>query len=191
MNTASRPTIQLSSGTSESKPAWTSLRPSESPLDPGLVLVGTDDGNVQLTSDGCYTWTNLTGNFPGAPANWWVSRVELSRHDAQRAYVSFTGYREDGTPILSAPSIKGAQSAVREEVQQGCLSFCDRCRDRAAVDLSESRQEAFAALQIAFEKSRRRRKKRAVRGEFCMTTRGQHCGSVNLHDGLLRPDCFS
>ena len=87
---------------------------SESPLDPGLVLVGTDDGNVQLTRDGCYTWTNLTGNFPGAPANWWVSRVELSRHDAQRAFVSFTGYREDDfRPLLFRTDELGSGRAWR------------------------------------------------------------------------------
>ncbi len=74
---------------------------SESKLDPGLVLVGTDDGNVQLTQDGCYTWTNLTGAFPGAPAHWWVSRVELSVHARNRAFVAFTGYREDSfQPLL-------------------------------------------------------------------------------------------
>ena len=29
------------------------------------------------------------------PGGWWVSRVELSRHEKDRAYVSVTGYRED------------------------------------------------------------------------------------------------
>ena len=64
---------------------------------------------------------------------------------------SVTGYREDGAPILSAPSIKGAQSAIREEVQQGCLSFCDpaapvRLRpDHAGAD-ADWRDAACAAL---------------------------------------------
>jgi len=68
---------------------------AESSLDPNLLLIGTDDGLVQLSQDGGLSWTNLAGRFPGAPANWWVSRVELSRHDRNVAYVSFTGYRED------------------------------------------------------------------------------------------------
>ena len=68
---------------------------AESTIDPGLLLVGTDDGLVQMSTDGGYGWTNLTGQFPGLPSNWWVSRVTLSAHDRGRAYVSFTGYRED------------------------------------------------------------------------------------------------
>ncbi len=68
---------------------------SESTLDPGLLLVGTDDGLVHMSENGGYDWTNLTGQFPGAPSGWWVSRVTLSSHDRTTAYVSFTGYRED------------------------------------------------------------------------------------------------
>jgi photosystem II stability/assembly factor-like uncharacterized protein len=68
---------------------------AESPIDPNLLMVGTDDGLVQTSQDGGLTWMNHTGRFPGAPASWWVSRVELSRHDRNVAYVSFTGYRED------------------------------------------------------------------------------------------------
>ncbi|MEZ6017672.1 MAG: glycosyl hydrolase [Planctomycetota bacterium] len=88
---------------------------AESRLDPGLVLVGTDDGNVQLTQDGCYTWTNLTGAFPGALPNGWVSRVELSQHARGRAYVAFTGYREDEfRPMLYATDELGAGRAWRD-----------------------------------------------------------------------------
>lgn len=68
---------------------------SESIFDPNMILVGTDDGNVQWTTDGGTSWTNMADRFDGVPANYWVSRVELSRHDRGTAYVSFTGYRED------------------------------------------------------------------------------------------------
>jgi len=68
---------------------------AESSLDPGLLLVGSDDGLVHMSTNGGYDWTNLTGQFPAAPTNWWVSRVTLSDHDRSVAYVSFTGYRED------------------------------------------------------------------------------------------------
>lgn len=68
---------------------------AESTLDPGLLMVGSDDGLIHISQNGGYDWTNLTGQFPGAPSNWWVSRVTLSEHDRSVAYVSFTGYRED------------------------------------------------------------------------------------------------
>ncbi|MCI0435119.1 MAG: hypothetical protein L0271_15980 [Gemmatimonadetes bacterium] len=68
---------------------------SESPLVPGVIWVGTDDGNVQLTRDGGRTWTNVRTNVPGVPTHRWVSRVEASNYDPARAYISFDGHRSD------------------------------------------------------------------------------------------------
>ena len=67
----------------------------ESVLDPGLLIVGTDDGLVHISEDGGYDWNNLTGQFPGVPSGYWVSRVALSSHARGTAYATFTGYRED------------------------------------------------------------------------------------------------
>lgn len=68
---------------------------AESPLDPNLLLVGTDDGLVQRSLDGGLTWNSLAGRFPDLPTGLWVSRVVLSAVERERAYVTFTGYRED------------------------------------------------------------------------------------------------
>ncbi|MDG2471117.1 MAG: hypothetical protein P8M80_17675 [Pirellulaceae bacterium] len=68
---------------------------SESRLKSDLLMVGTDDGKVQLTNDGGSNWTDLSENFPFKPGDWWCSRVVLSGHDAAVAYACFTGYRED------------------------------------------------------------------------------------------------
>lgn len=65
----------------------------ESPLVPGLIWVGTDDGLVHLTRDGGVNWTEVTGNLQGVPANTWVSRVRPSGHEVGRAYVTFDGHR--------------------------------------------------------------------------------------------------
>ncbi|MBL8958435.1 MAG: hypothetical protein JNJ98_01170, partial [Gemmatimonadetes bacterium] len=67
---------------------------SESPKTAGTLLVGTDDGNVQLTTDGGRTWTDITSRFalPGAR---WVSRVLWSAHDARTGYVAFDGHHDD------------------------------------------------------------------------------------------------
>ena len=62
---------------------------SESPKDPQLVWVGTDDGNLQVTRDGGHSWTNVVGNVPGLPPASWVSWVEASRYDAGTAYAAF------------------------------------------------------------------------------------------------------
>ncbi len=62
---------------------------SESPKDQNEIWVGTDDGNVQLTRNGGGSWTNLTANVAGLPANSWVTWVEASRYDAATAYACF------------------------------------------------------------------------------------------------------
>ena len=61
---------------------------SESPKQAGLIWVGTDDGNVQLTRDGGQSWTNLTKNVGVAPASW-VSWIEASPYDPATAYAAF------------------------------------------------------------------------------------------------------
>lgn len=67
----------------------TILTISESPLQEGVIWVGTDDGLVQLTKDGGKTWTNLTKNIKGLPPESWVSRIEASHHALGTAYATF------------------------------------------------------------------------------------------------------
>ncbi len=68
---------------------------TESPLVPGLIWVGTDDGLVWITRDGGQKWTNLTKNIPGLPPNTWCSRIEASHFDPATAYACFDGHRHD------------------------------------------------------------------------------------------------
>jgi photosystem II stability/assembly factor-like uncharacterized protein len=68
---------------------------SESPIRPGILWVGTDDGNVWGTTNDGGAWTNLTKKFPGVPAKTWVSRVEASNFDTATVYVTFDNHREN------------------------------------------------------------------------------------------------
>ena len=61
---------------------------SESPLSPGLIWVGTDDGNLQLTRDSGEHWTNLTGNLKGVPKSSWESWVQAGTFAPGTAYVA-------------------------------------------------------------------------------------------------------
>jgi photosystem II stability/assembly factor-like uncharacterized protein len=72
---------------------------AESPVSAGVIWVGTDDGNVQVTRDGGKTWTNTIRNIPGLPPNTWCSRVEASRFDAGIAYAAFDGHRTGDTGV--------------------------------------------------------------------------------------------
>lgn len=90
---------------------------AESPVKPGLYWAGTDDGNVQLSTDNGVSWTNITFKYwdktgrplknrpAGAvlPFDRWVTRVEPSNHDEKVCYVTYSGYRthsEDNSYIF-------------------------------------------------------------------------------------------
>ena len=67
---------------------------AESPLDENMIWVGTDDGNLQLVTDGGKSWTNLAKNYEaaGIPAQTWVSSIEPSRFDKNTVYVTFDNH---------------------------------------------------------------------------------------------------
>ena len=72
----------------------------QSPIEEGIIWVGTDNGNVQLTRDEGKTWKKLNDHIPNNPKHW-VSRVVASHHAPGRAYVSFTGRgRDDFRPYV-------------------------------------------------------------------------------------------
>ncbi|HEX3702638.1 MAG TPA: hypothetical protein VHU82_04865 [Vicinamibacterales bacterium] len=70
---------------------------SESPVLPGVVWAGTDDGNLQVSQDGGENFTEVGKNLPGLPPNhqYWISRIDASHFDAGTAYVSVDGHRND------------------------------------------------------------------------------------------------
>ena len=61
---------------------------AESPKEPGLIWVGTNDGLVQLTRDGGKNWTNVTQNLPNLPRWGTISNIEPSRFEAGAAYLT-------------------------------------------------------------------------------------------------------
>jgi len=65
---------------------------SESPVEAGVIWVGTDDGNVQVTRDDGKTWTEVGHNIPGIPERRWISDVSASPHTAGTAFVTVDGH---------------------------------------------------------------------------------------------------
>ena len=75
---------------------------SESPVLPGVVWAGTDDGNLQVSVNGGTTFTEVGKNISGLPpgalegANpYWISRIDASHFEAGGAYVAIDGHRSD------------------------------------------------------------------------------------------------
>jgi uncharacterized membrane protein YgcG len=67
----------------------------ESMVVPGIYWAGTDDGNIQVSRDGGATWTEVGQHIPGGTREYYVSRVEASKHDPATAYASLDGHRSD------------------------------------------------------------------------------------------------
>ncbi len=79
----------------------TILTVAPSPVERGVIWVGTDDGNVQLTRDGGGTWENVVGRIRGVPAATWVPHIEPSKFDGGTAFVVFDNHRRsDQTPYV-------------------------------------------------------------------------------------------
>ncbi len=68
---------------------------AESPVVPGVVWAGSNDGNLQVSRDGGATWKNVAANVTGVPDETFVARVEPSHFDAGTCYVVFDGHRTD------------------------------------------------------------------------------------------------
>jgi len=73
---------------------------AESPKKEGLIYVGTDDGLIQVTSDGGANWTKYE-KFSGVPEMTYVSRLTASSHDAGTIFAAFDNHKnEDFKPYL-------------------------------------------------------------------------------------------
>ncbi|MBW6490757.1 MAG: T9SS type A sorting domain-containing protein [Lentimicrobium sp.] len=62
-----------------------------SPVDPTIVLSGSDDGLVHISTDGGLTWTNISAGLPDR----WITRVSADPFDANTIYVTCSGFRWD------------------------------------------------------------------------------------------------
>ncbi|HEX9892392.1 MAG TPA: hypothetical protein VGA78_00650, partial [Gemmatimonadales bacterium] len=68
---------------------------AESPVEKGMIWVGTNDGQVQVTRDNGTTWTNLTKNLPLLPVWGSVRSIAPSRWDAATAWLTVDAHQEN------------------------------------------------------------------------------------------------
>lgn len=81
---------------------------SESPLDENLLVVGTDDGLIQITEDGGESWRSV-GSFAGVPTRTYVNAVLTSNYDANVIYAVFNNHKNgDFKPYAFVSKDKGA-----------------------------------------------------------------------------------
>jgi len=68
---------------------------AESPIKPGILWAGSDDGRVHVSRSGGGDWTDVSANFPGVPRDRHVSRVLASAFAEGTAYVALDRHRND------------------------------------------------------------------------------------------------
>jgi photosystem II stability/assembly factor-like uncharacterized protein len=111
---------------------------AESPRNPDVLWVGTDDGALWLTRDGGKEWKRLDEKV-GLAAPRWVATIEASRFAEGRAYVCFDAHRSnDDQPYLymtddfgqtwknitaDLPAF-GSTRCLREDVENPNLLYC-------------------------------------------------------------------
>ncbi len=104
---------------------------AESYVRPGLLMAGTDDGNVWLTHDNGAAWENLTGRFPGVPPKTYVVRIEPSHFDSATFYVAFDNHRvDDFAPYLFVTSDFGKTfKSIASDLPKGGPDFLHVVRE--------------------------------------------------------------
>ena len=65
-----------------------------SPVKQGIIWVGTDDGNVQVSQDGGKNWLNVTPKINGLPKESWIPQIRASTFNAGEAFVVANNYRQ-------------------------------------------------------------------------------------------------
>ena len=111
----------------------------ESPARPGVIWVGTDDGNVHVSQNGGAAFTNVYANITGAPkTESQIARIEPSNFDPGTAYVAIDNHRFDDwkpylfkttdygktwTPVAGNLPAKGHINAVEEDYVNPNLMF--------------------------------------------------------------------
>ncbi|MEL7123822.1 MAG: glycosyl hydrolase, partial [Bacteroidota bacterium] len=82
---------------------------SESPMSKDFLIVGTDDGLIQITEDGGQNWRKIDcDGLPGAPKRSYVNAVLASQHDENTIYALLNHHKYgDFKPYVFKSTDKG------------------------------------------------------------------------------------
>ena len=74
-------------------PRSTIVSLAESELEEGLLVVGTDDGLIQISENSGQSWRKIE-QFPGVPDHTYVSDVIFSQHNRNTLYATHNNHKE-------------------------------------------------------------------------------------------------
>ncbi len=129
---------------------------SESPRNPNVLYVGTDDGALWVTKNGGGEWTEISKNV-GIAGPRYVASLDASRFEDGRVYVAFDGHRSDDDAPLAYVSEdfgttwtslnqglpRGSTRVLREDLENPNLLFLGT---EFAAFVSVDRGRSWASL---------------------------------------------
>ena len=85
---------------------------TQNPKNENNIWVGTDDGNLQVTTDGGKTWTNKAPGIwkSGVPNHAWISSIEISSLDQKRIYVTLENHMYGDMNTYAVMSVDGGNT---------------------------------------------------------------------------------
>lgn len=103
----------------------------ESPLDPDILWVGSNDGLVHVTRDGGDSWTNVTPNGDSLPPWGTVSSIEASRFDAGSAYIAVDLHQVDdrGPYVYRTKDFGASWTHITNGIPRSMLSYVHVVRE--------------------------------------------------------------
>jgi len=108
---------------------------SESPLQAEVLVLGTDDGLVQVSETGGQNWTRATA-LPGLPALSFINDVEASLHDARTIYVVADNHKNgDFSPyVYESADLGRTWRSISGDLPKGTLVWAIQ-QDHVRPDL--------------------------------------------------------
>ncbi len=108
---------------------------SESPVNEGVLGVGTDDGLVQISADGGESWSRSAA-IPGLPALSFVNDVEMSRVDGSTLYVVADNHKTgDFSPyVFESTDLGRSWRSMAGDLPKGTIAWAIQ-QDQVRPDL--------------------------------------------------------
>ncbi|HSR52777.1 MAG TPA: hypothetical protein VLV83_18290 [Acidobacteriota bacterium] len=113
-----------------------------SPVKEGVIWVGTDDGNVQVTRNGGDDWSNVADNIPGLAEGAWVPHITASKFKEGGAFVVFDDHRRGNWEPYAY---------YTEDYGQSWMRLADRDKVRGFVYVLEQDNEVEDLLFLGTE----------------------------------------
>ncbi len=108
---------------------------SESPLQAGVLVVGTDDGLVQVSDNGGQGWTRASA-LQGLPAASFINDVEASLHDARTIYAVADNHKNgDFSPyVYESADLGRTWRSISGDLPRGTIGWAIQ-QDHVKPDL--------------------------------------------------------